>query len=100
VLVQEGRIGHEFFLIIDGRAVVTRHGKKVATLGPGGYFGELALIDHRPRSASVASTTHMALLVLAHREFNGLFELVPTIARKMMAAMATRRRGTDTVAYD
>jgi hypothetical protein len=42
----------------------------------------------------------MALLVLAHREFNGLFEPVPTIARKMMAAMATRLSETDTVAYD
>src|ERR1017187_7480749 len=86
VLVEEGRIGMEFFLIVSGTAAVTREGKKVATLGPGGYFGELALLDRRPRSASVVSATDMDLLVLSQRQFNGLLESVPTIARKMLAA--------------
>jgi CRP-like cAMP-binding protein len=99
VLVEEGRIGREFFLIVDGRAAVTRHGRKVATLGSGGYFGELALLDRRPRSASVMSATSMTVLVMARREFNGLFESAPTIARKLLAAMATRLRETDLVAY-
>src|ERR1017187_2156645 len=86
VLVEEGRIGMEFFLIVSGTAAVTREGKKVATLGPGNHFGELALLDRRPRSASVASETEMDLLVLSQRQFNGLLESVPTIARKMLAA--------------
>ena len=100
VLVEEGRIGLEFFLIVDGTAAVTRSGRKVATLGPGGYFGELALLDRRPRSASVVSETDMDVLVLSQRQFNGLLQSVPTIARKMLAAMANRLREADAKAYD
>jgi CRP/FNR family transcriptional regulator, cyclic AMP receptor protein len=99
VLVEEGRIGLEFFLIVEGRAVVTRNGRKVATLGPGGYFGELALLDRRPRSASVVSETDMDVLVLSQRQFNGLLESVPTISRKMLAAMANRLREADSKLY-
>jgi CRP-like cAMP-binding protein len=99
VLVEEGRIGLEFFLIVDGTAVVTRNGRKVATVGPGDYFGELALLDRRPRSASVVSETEMDLLVLSQRQFNGLLESVPTISRKMLAAMANRLRDADAKAY-
>ncbi len=100
VLVEEGRIGTEFFLIVTGTAAVTREGKKVATLGPGSYFGELALLDRKPRSASVASETDMDLLVLSQRQFNSLLESVPTISRKMLAAMANRLREADARAYD
>src|SRR5271167_1993226 len=63
VLVEEGRIGMEFFIIVSGTAAVTREGKKVATLGAGDHFGELAVLDRRPRSASVESETEMDLLV-------------------------------------
>ena len=100
VLVEEGRIGMEFFIIVDGTASVTRSGRKVATLGAGGHFGELALLDRRPRSASVVSETDMDLLVLSQRQFNGLLETVPTIARKMLAALANRLREADAAAYD
>jgi CRP/FNR family transcriptional regulator, cyclic AMP receptor protein len=99
VLVEEGRIGLELFIIVDGTAVVTRNGRKVASLGPGDYFGELALLDRRPRSASVVSETDMDLLVLSQRQFNGLLESVPTISRKMLAAMANRLREADAKAY-
>jgi CRP/FNR family cyclic AMP-dependent transcriptional regulator len=100
VLVEEGRIGLEFFLIVTGKAAVTRNGKEVATLGPGDHFGELALLDRRPRSASVVSKTDMDVLVLSQRQFNGLLQSVPTIARKMLAAMANRLREADALAYD
>ena len=100
VLVEEGRIGTEFFLIVSGTAAVTREGKKVATLGQGSYFGELALLDRKPRSASVVSETDMDLLVLSQRQFNSLLESVPTISRKMLAAMANRLREADARAYD
>ncbi len=100
VLVEQGRIGMEFFLIVDGSAAVTRSGKKVATLGPGAHFGELALLDRRPRSASVTSETDMDVLVLSQRQFNTLLEAVPTIARKMLAALADRLREADALAYD
>jgi CRP/FNR family cyclic AMP-dependent transcriptional regulator len=100
VLVEEGRIGMEFFIIVSGQAAVTREGKKVATLGPGGHFGELALLDRRPRSASVVSETEMDLLVLSQRQFNSLLTSVPTISRKMLAAMASRLREADALAFD
>ena len=100
VLVEEGRIGLEFFIVVTGKAVVTRNGKRVATLGPGDHFGELALLDRRPRSASVTSETDLDVLVLSQRQFNGLLQSVPTIGRKMLAAMANRLREADAVAYD
>jgi CRP-like cAMP-binding protein len=99
MLVEEGRVGLEFFLIVSGTATVKRNGRKVAALGEGGYFGELALLDRKPRSASVVSDTEMTLLVLSQRQFNSLLQSVPTIARKMLAAMAERLRVSDAKAY-
>lgn len=95
MLCEEGTIGREFFLIVDGQASVRRHGRRIATLGPGQYFGELALLDRRPRSATVISETEMLLLVLGQRQFNGVLDAVPALARKLLAAMATRLRESD-----
>jgi CRP/FNR family cyclic AMP-dependent transcriptional regulator len=95
VLCEEGRPGREFFVILSGRAAVRRHGRKVATLGPGDYFGELALLDRLPRSATVVAETDMDLLVLSQSAFNGVIDSVPQIARKLMAAMAGRLREAD-----
>jgi len=72
----------------------------VATLGPEQYFGELALLDRRPRSATVVSDTDMRLLVLEQRAFNGILEDVPALARKLLAAMATRLREADARAFN
>ncbi|MGD0881497.1 MAG: cyclic nucleotide-binding domain-containing protein [Acidimicrobiales bacterium] len=99
ILVQEGHIGQEFFVIVSGRAAVTRNGKKVATLGPGDHFGELALLDRRPRSASVVSETDLDVLVMSQRQFNSLLESVPSIARKLLSALATRLREADAKAF-
>ena len=100
LLTEQGTIGREFFLIVSGQASVKRNNRKVATLGPGQYFGELALLDRRPRSASVVSETDMDVLVLSQRQFNGLLQSVPTIGRKLLAAMANRLREADAKAYD
>jgi CRP/FNR family cyclic AMP-dependent transcriptional regulator len=95
MLTEEGTIGREFFLIVSGKAAVKRKGRKVATLGPSQYFGELALLDRGPRSATVVSETEMLLLVLGQRQFNGVLDAVPPLARKLLAAMATRLRESD-----
>jgi CRP/FNR family transcriptional regulator, cyclic AMP receptor protein len=95
VLCEQGTIGREFFIIVMGEAAVRRNNRKVATLGPGQYFGELALLDRRPRSATVTSETEMDLLVLGQRQFNGVLDAVPALSRKMLAAMATRLREAD-----
>ena len=95
ILIEEGTLGREFFLIASGTATVRRNGRKVATLGAGQHFGELALLDRRPRTATVVSESEMDLLVLGQREFNGLLETTPSLSRKLMSAMATRLREQD-----
>jgi CRP-like cAMP-binding protein len=99
VLTEEGRQGHEFYLILDGQAAVRRNGKKVATLGAGQYFGELSLLDKGPRSATVVADTDMRLLVLGQREFNGTLDEVPGLAHKLLRTMASRLRESDARAY-
>jgi CRP-like cAMP-binding protein len=95
VLVTEGSTGSEFFVIIDGTAKVSRRGRKVATLGPGAAFGELALLDRAPRNATVTAETPMELVVLGQREFGGIIDEVPGFARKLLAGMARRLRDAD-----
>ena len=95
VLVEEGTVGREFFFIVEGTATVRHGGRKVATLGPGQYFGELSLLDRKPRSATVTADSDMVLLVLDQRRFNGLLDEMPTLAHKLLAAMAQRIREAD-----
>ncbi len=94
-LVTEGRTGREFFLILDGTAIVRRNGRKVATLGPGQFFGELSLLDKGPRTATVVAESDMKLLVLGQREFGGLIDGVPGMAAKLLQGLAHRLREAD-----
>ena len=71
VLVEEGRIGKEAYVIAEGQAVVKRANRKIATIGPGDHFGELALLDGGPRTATVVAETPMTLLLIGQREFAG-----------------------------
>lgn len=99
VLCEAGTVGREFFVILSGMASVQRNGRKVATLVVGDYFGELALLDRRPRSATVVSASEMDLLVLDQKRFNGLLDSIPALSRKMLAATATRLREADAKAF-
>jgi CRP-like cAMP-binding protein len=94
-VVTQGRIGHEFFLILEGNATVRRDGGDVAGLGPGQSFGELALLDQGPRTATVVADTPMKLLVLGQREFAGLLETVPGLATGILAGVAKRLRAAE-----
>ena len=94
-LVAEGTTGHEFFFILEGQAAVKRAGRKVNTVGPGEYFGELALLDRGVRSASVIAETDMTLLVLGQREFSAVLDEVPGLAHKLLTIMAGRLREAD-----
>ena len=73
VLIHEGRPGRESFIVVRGEARVTLRGTDVGSIGPGGIFGEMALLDNEPRPATVTATTPMQLLVLAPR---GFFDLL------------------------
>jgi CRP/FNR family cyclic AMP-dependent transcriptional regulator len=99
-IVKEGDDGNEFFVILDGSATVSRQGRKIATLGPGSGFGELALLENAPRNATVVADTDMELVVLGQREFAGLLDQVPGFARKMLAGTAHRLREADARAIE
>jgi len=95
ILVSEGATGTEFFVILDGTARIERRGRKVADVGPGGFFGDLALLDRAPRNATVVAQTPMELLVLGQREFAALIDEVPGFAHKLLAGLARRLREAD-----
>ena len=95
-LITEGTAGHEFFVILEGTASVTRKGRKVATLTTGQGFGELALLERDTRNATVTASTDMELAVIGQREFAGLIDTIPGFSRKLLQAMARRLREYDT----
>jgi len=99
VLCEEGKPGHEFFLILDGEAAVKRGKKTVAKLVAGRFFGELSLLDRGPRSATVVADSPMTLLVLGQREFSGILDQLPGVSRKLLCSMAERLRDADTKAF-
>jgi CRP-like cAMP-binding protein len=99
VLVEQGDTGRECFILISGSAAVKRGNRKVAALGPGDCVGELSLLDHGPRTATVVTETDTDLLVLGSRQFAGVLDEVPSMARKLMAALASRVRDLDAKAF-
>jgi len=90
VLVKEGDRGLEFFVIVSGLAKVSRRGRKVGELGPGDFFGELALLIDSNRNATVTALTPMEAIVLSRREFEAALADAPRMTRKIMAGMARR----------
>jgi CRP/FNR family transcriptional regulator, cyclic AMP receptor protein len=95
VLTREGQQGYEFFIVLEGEVEV-RHGDRlVATRGPGEYVGEIALLDKRPRSATVVATTPVLVEVLSRREFMGLLAEAPELSEQIMATMAQRLADLD-----
>ena len=90
VLTREGRQGREFFVLIDGTAKVTKAGKKIADLGAGDWFGEIALITKSPRTATVTATSAGDILVITDRRFHSVVETMPSIALKVLATVGDR----------
>jgi CRP-like cAMP-binding protein len=94
-LVREGARGHEVFIVVDGKATIRRRGRKIDGVGPGDYFGELAVLDPAPRNATVTADTPMEVLIISEREFSGLLAEVPSLARKVLTGMARRLHEAD-----
>jgi CRP/FNR family transcriptional regulator, cyclic AMP receptor protein len=90
VLMREGDSGREFFVLVDGAAEVRRNGRKVTTLGSGDFFGEIALVSQRPRTATVTTTAPGRLLVVTDRAFRELMRKLPSIQLKVLTALADR----------
>ena len=91
-LVDEGRFAHEFFVIEDGTAEVVHDGKTVAELGPGDFFGEVALIKTERRTASVVAKTPMKLVVMFGPNFRSVEADLPEVHEKIMAAIEERTK--------
>jgi CRP/FNR family transcriptional regulator, cyclic AMP receptor protein len=92
VLTREGQSGQEFFVIIEGSARVTLRDEELATVGPGGFIGEMALLDPQPRAATVTAATPLRVLVFDRRSFISLLHDVPSVAIKMLGAVGRRLR--------
>ena len=95
VIVHQGATGHEFFVVAEGALRVERDGQVINRLGPGQFAGEIALIDGRPRTASVVVDEPSKVLLIGHREFNSLVEQYPTIQLNILQVLAKRVRATD-----
>jgi len=94
-IVEESGQGYGFHMILDGTAEVTVGGERKGTLGPGSYFGEISLIDGKPRSATVTSVDPLRTLSISSWEFSPLLDGHPTIARKLLVGLCERVRAAE-----
>jgi CRP-like cAMP-binding protein len=92
VLMREGEPGTTFYVIADGTVRVERAGAAVRSMTAGGFLGEIALLEHGPRTATATCVTDCRLLAIEHREFDRLMLAFPHLHRRIEAAV-TRRRG-------
>jgi len=90
VLTRQGELAHEFFIINDGTAEVIRDGQVVAELGPGDFFGEIALLGDPHRTATVVAAAEVDLTVLARREFRTMLSRFPEIASTILSTASRR----------
>jgi CRP-like cAMP-binding protein len=90
VLCREGEPAQEFFVIIDGEVEVTRRGERIRTLSDGDFFGEIALLEDIPRTATVTATSPLRFFVLTRQSFWSMVESMPDVDRKILRALAKR----------
>ncbi len=89
-LTRLGQPGYEFFVLLEGEADVTQDGRSINTLHAGDFFGEIALVEDSPRTATVTATTPVRLLVITNRAFKRLLQEQHEIQRKVLVALAER----------
>ncbi len=94
-LVKEGDLGRHLYVIVEGTASVTQKGRKIASMGPGDFFGELAFLDHAPRSATVTATSDMKVMVLGPQELDVLVDREPVLGKRMLQQAAKRLRSSE-----
>jgi CRP-like cAMP-binding protein len=99
VLTEKGESGGDFFIILEGKAEVEA-GQGTRTLGPGDFFGEIALIDNGPRTATVKAATPMRCLVLGHAQFRDVLHQNGEIAVKILRAVTERLRAATPLPTD
>jgi CRP-like cAMP-binding protein len=89
-MTRQGERGREFFVLLEGDADVVKDGRSINTLGPGDFFGEIALVSDTPRTATVTATSPVRALVITDRAFRRLMKEQPDIQGKVLAAVAAR----------
>ncbi len=92
-IVRQGTRGETVFVLLEGTARVVRGGRTVARLSPGDFFGEIAVLDRRPRTADVIATSPVAVLVLHRDDLKAILEDEPQAAWSLLEALAGRLRG-------
>ncbi|MCC5953753.1 MAG: cyclic nucleotide-binding domain-containing protein [Acidimicrobiia bacterium] len=92
VLIEQGRVGQECYVIIDGEASVVVGDEPVATIGPGSMVGEMALVEHRPRNASVIADTPMLLVAFDTKAFKTMLTEMPKVHERVMETLGARLR--------
>jgi CRP-like cAMP-binding protein len=99
LLCREGHIGRQAFVILDGEAAVDISGTRVGTLGPGKVVGEMALIDHGPRSATVTALSPMTVLTLSVLEFRSLLDAGGPPVHEILVQLTGRLREVERRSY-
>jgi CRP/FNR family cyclic AMP-dependent transcriptional regulator len=89
-LITEGETGREFLIFVEGAGDVRRKGRKIDTVGPGDFIGEMALLTGAPRNATVRTTSDATLLAMTSQAFWGLLEESPDIQKSVLTALAER----------
>ena len=92
VLMLEGEPGDEFSVIVDGTIRIDRGGRTVRSMTPGGFLGEIALVERRPRTATATAESDVTLLVLHQHEFDRLLQTLPGVHERVRAAIERRAR--------
>lgn len=95
VLVRQGELGDDLMILVRGLVAVERDGENINKLGPGEFFGEIALIERGPRTATVTAETACRLLVLNHRSFHAVMEEFPEVAAQVLLTLAHRLRSLE-----
>ncbi len=90
-LIDQGQFGYEFFVIEEGKAEVKRGEESIAQLGPGDFFGEMALLEADRRNASVIATEPMRAIVMTRQQFISMEESMPSVAAQIRQAVESRR---------
>jgi CRP/FNR family cyclic AMP-dependent transcriptional regulator len=100
VIARQGEIGTGFFVVVAGAVRVVRDGAVLATLGPGEFFGELSVLDGKPRNAMVAAETATSCLALATWDFEAVLLENPALTLAILRGVATRlREATEAVRH-
>jgi len=94
-LTREGEQGHECFVTVDGVAIAERSGQTIGAIGAASIAGEMALLDHTRRNATVVASTAMRLIVLSDREFMQMLRIAPGVEASLARIADERRFSSD-----